>query len=113
MLVTKFVDNQALLCQALTEHQQISQSIQVTDVRFNHTSELVYVSGANGALAILDYPTLEPLHIISDVQVPGHACTSLAVDIRGRYVATGGADSAVNIWDTADWTCQRSVLSAE
>ena len=82
----------------------------IKDINFNHTRELVYVSSESGAFAILDYPSLELLHKF-DAHV--HECSAIGVELRGRYVATGGGDALVNVWDTQQWICQRTIPSAE
>ncbi|KAF9515242.1 hypothetical protein BS47DRAFT_1294173 [Hydnum rufescens UP504] len=77
---------------------------------FNHTGELVYVAGGTGSIAILDYPSLEYLD-----KITGHikSCHAIGADTRGRYVATGGSDSLVNVWDVQDWICLRTIPNAE
>lgn len=30
----------------------------------------------------------------------------------GRYLAIGGSDALISLWDTADWVCKRTVSSA-
>lgn len=83
---------------------------QIKDIKFNHTRQLVYVAGDTGELAILDYPSLKLLHQI-DAHL--HEATTIGVDIRGCYVATGGADALVNLWEPQEWICQRSIPNAE
>jgi len=79
---------------------------------FNHTSQLVYATSSAGSVCILDYPSLKYLDKITGHDVKG-GCLTIAVDPRGRYVATGGADALVNVWDVGEWICLRTIASAE
>ncbi|KAF8339034.1 WD40-repeat-containing domain protein [Cantharellus anzutake] len=87
-----------------------SLSAQIDQATFNHTGELIYLAGGSGSISILDYPSLEYLD-----RVMGHtkSCLSIGVDTRGRYIASGGSDALVNIWDIQDWICVRTISNAE
>lgn len=41
----------------------------------------------------------------------GHTSSCLTAEMQpsGRYLATGGSDSIISLWDTTDWICQRTV----
>jgi WD40 repeat protein len=69
---------------------------------------------------ILSYPDLEPLftHEFEDslhkeFKLHGHTSSCLTVELAptGKYLATGGSDSIIAIWDTTDWICRRTVTS--
>lgn len=40
----------------------------------------------------------------------GHTSSCLSVELspNGKYLASGGTDSVVCMWDTTDWICQRT-----
>ncbi|KAI0041311.1 WD40 repeat-like protein [Auriscalpium vulgare] len=40
-------------------------------------------------------------------------CVAAALDPRGRYLASGGHDSIVNMFDTDEWICARTITSCE
>jgi len=41
----------------------------------------------------------------------GHtsSCVTAEMQPTGRYLATGGTDSIIALWDTTDWICQRTI----
>jgi len=41
------------------------------------------------------------------------SCYTLDFDPRGKYLATGGADAIVNLYDVSEWICIRTVTTAE
>lgn len=83
---------------------------QVYQTSLNHTGELAYATGGNGSVAILSYPSLEPLD-----KLVGHmkSCQTVSVDPRGRYIATGGSNALLNLWEVQDWICVRTIPNAE
>ena len=40
-------------------------------------------------------------------------CSAVALDPRGHYLVSGGNDSIVNFFDTAEWICARTIASCE
>lgn len=82
--------------------------------------EKVFLPTREGKIRILSYPELEPvLHVNHSVKpdestefmLKGHTAPCLTVELSptGRYLATGGADSIIALFDTKDWICQRTV----
>ena len=47
----------------------------------------------------------------TEFMLKGHTASCLTVELSptGRYLATGGADSIISLFDTKDWICQRTV----
>lgn len=41
----------------------------------------------------------------------GHTSSCLTAELQptGRYLASGGSDSIIALWDTTDWICQRTI----
>lgn len=58
----------------------------------------------------MDYPSLA-VRESPAAHVGG--CIAVALDPRGRYLASGGADSIVNIFDLNDWICARTITVCE
>ncbi|KAF6762005.1 WD40-repeat-containing domain protein [Ephemerocybe angulata] len=65
----------------------------------------------SSAYRALPYPALEPPFKTAAAHVAG--VQALALDPRGRYLATGGGDSIVNLFDLTDWICARTIISCE
>jgi THO complex subunit 3 len=83
---------------------------QIYHASFNNVGDIVFLAGGDGYITLAEYPSLSLLERIgSHVR----ACTSLDFDPRGRYLATGGEDALVNLYDTSEWMCIRTISSAE
>ncbi|KAG9246331.1 WD40-repeat-containing domain protein [Calycina marina] len=92
------------------------QDMQTQHIAFCWSTKRIFVTTGEGKIRILFYPGFEPaIHIPYDSQkefmLNGHTSTCTAVELQptGRYLATGGADSIIALWDTADWICQRTL----
>ncbi|KAJ3505953.1 hypothetical protein NMY22_g17404 [Coprinellus aureogranulatus] len=62
------------------------------------------------SIRAIEYPSLA-LHKTSPAHVGG--VTALALDPRGRYLASGGIDSIVNLFDLEDWISAKTITSCE
>lgn len=79
----------------------------------------MFVTTANGTARILSYPDFQPLLRIpgsdesteQEFVLSGHTSSCLSAEIQptGKYLATGGSDSIIALWDTSDWICQRTL----
>jgi THO complex subunit 3 len=65
---------------------------------------------------ILSYPDFTPvLYSAAEPEKPftlnGHtsACISVELQPTGRFLATGGSDSIIALWDSTNWICQRTL----
>lgn len=91
---------------------------------FCWSGEKVFIPTRDGRVRLLSYPALEPLvHLNHQVEqgqstefmLKGHTASCLTVELSptGRYLATGGADSIIALFDTKDWLCHRTFSSME
>lgn len=55
---------------------------------------------------ITSYPSLNLLHTLN---AHTSSCISLALSSSGTYLAVGGSDALITLWDTLDWVCVRSL----
>lgn len=74
----------------------------------------MFVTTASGSARILAYPSFEPLLMLGEKEefvLNGHTSSCLTAQMQpsGRYLATGGSDSIISLWDTTDWICQRTL----
>lgn len=67
------------------------------------------VTHGDGSVRILDYPSFNVLHTISSHT---SSCSSIAFSPLGNYVAVGGSDAMIALWDTYDWVCKRTFSNA-
>lgn len=87
---------------------------------------MVFLAKEDGQITMVEYPSLKIWH-----SLPAHvtACYTLALDPRGRYVfyyrfripslfepsylASGGADGFVNLFDTTEFIASKTVPTIE
>ncbi|KAJ2905363.1 hypothetical protein MKZ38_005662 [Zalerion maritima] len=85
-------------------------------------SKIFATTGPDGKTRILDYPSFDPKYRLNyfpeddprtEFTLNGHtsSCLSVALQPTGRYLATGGSDAVISLWDTADWICQRTITT--
>ncbi|KAL5611560.1 hypothetical protein BROUX41_000855 [Berkeleyomyces rouxiae] len=98
----------------VASHQQPTQTNQVA---FCWSGKKVFVTTGDGKTGLLSYPDLEPL-LMNEFDDPpspfklfGHtaSCLTTALQPAARYLATGGSESLISLWDTKDWICQRTL----
>jgi len=78
---------------------------------FNHSGDgVVLTHHSEHTLRIMDYPSLT-IRESPAAHVGG--CVAVALDPRGRYLASGGYDSIVNMFDLSEWICARTITSCE
>ncbi|CAG9939309.1 unnamed protein product [Clonostachys rosea f. rosea IK726] len=99
----------------LASHQQ---SIQTNQIAFCWSGEKIFLTTSEGRIRILSYPNFEPVLRVAygdneEFQLSGHTSSCLTAELQptGRYLATGGSDSIIALWDTRRWLCQRTITS--
>ncbi|KAK3487297.1 WD40-repeat-containing domain protein [Neurospora crassa] len=99
-----------------THHQPVGTN----QMAFCWSSDKVFLPTNEGRIRILSYPDFEPvLHVnyavpegeSTEFTLKGHTASCLTAELSptGKYLATGGADSIISLFDTKDWICQRTV----
>ncbi|PKY05215.1 WD repeat-containing protein [Aspergillus campestris IBT 28561] len=66
----------------------------------------LFATTGEGTVKILSYPSFNVLHTL---HAHTSACLSIAYAPTGRYLAVGGSDALISLWDTTDWICRRTV----
>lgn len=78
---------------------------------FNHLGDGVVISHqTEHTLRVVDYPSL---NVRESPAAHVGGCIALALDPRGGYLASGGLDSIINIFDLNDWICARTISICE
>lgn len=108
----------------LSSHQQ---AVQTNQVAFCWSGTKIFVTTGDGCTRILGYPSFTPLLERAAVEgadgdgetrprsrefaLNGHTSSCLTAEMQptARYLATGGSDSVVALWDTTDWICTRTL----
>ena len=100
---------------AYTALESHPQPIQTNATTFSHhipnptsPDHHLFATTGEGTVKIMSYPSFDILHTLH-----GHtsACLSIALAPTGRYLAVGGSDALISLWDTTDWICRRTVSS--
>ncbi|KAI0082341.1 WD40 repeat-like protein [Panus rudis PR-1116 ss-1] len=84
-----------------------STGIAASTAMFNHAGDGVVLTHASEhTIRVLSFPALTVIQ-----SIPAHVggCMAAALDPRGRYLASGGNDSIVNLFDTSEWICTRTI----
>ncbi|KAF9869804.1 tho complex subunit 3 [Colletotrichum karsti] len=100
----------------LASHQQPGQTNQVA---FCWGGKKIFLTTGEGKTRILTYPDFHPAFEFNyggepkEFHLNGHTSSCLSTEMQptGRYLASGGSDSIISLWDTADWICQRTITS--
>ncbi|KAI9674757.1 MAG: hypothetical protein M1817_001661 [Caeruleum heppii] len=92
--------------QTPTPSHPIPQPVQTNQTTFSHSSTTLLLTTGSGTIKILSYPTLTPLHTL---HAHTSACFCLELCPRGRYLAVGGSDALVSLWDTREWVCKAAL----
>lgn len=94
------------------------QPVQTNQITFCHSGKKIFLTTGEGRTKILSYPSFEPiLHLSYDPSTAftlnGHTSSCLAVEIQptGRFLATGGSDAIIALWDTTDVRASDCTLS--
>ena len=90
---------------ALTSRPQNDQTNLTTFSNGVEPTDFLITQG-NGSVKILDYPNFNTIHTL---HAHTSACASVAFSPTGRYLAIGGHDALISLWDTTDWICQRTI----
>ncbi|KAI4164098.1 MAG: hypothetical protein LQ342_002334 [Letrouitia transgressa] len=78
-------------------------------------TNLVLTEG-DGSVKIASYPPDKPgdtLSTLHTLHAHTSACISLALSPTGRYLAIGGSDALISLWDTTDWICRRTLADMQ
>lgn len=96
------------------------QPMPTQQLSFCWGGQKIFAAVSEGRARILTYPDWEPVLRLpaggpgteaSEFMLRGHTSSCLTVELQptARYLATGGSDSIIALWDTTDWICQRTI----
>ena len=101
------------------EEAHIPQSVQTNQLLFPHyptdapPTTLLLTTG-NGAVDVAEYPAKDgQLNVLHSLHGHTSAALSLALSPTGRYLAIGGTDALISLWDTQEWVCRRTLAGMQ
>lgn len=89
----------------VSTHQQ---PIQTNHIIYSWTGNELFLTGGDGSIKILDSQSMDVLYTF---RAHTSSCFSIDYCPDGRYLAVGGTDALVTLWDTSEWLCKRSLDS--
>ncbi|KAI8961746.1 WD40 repeat-like protein [Daldinia sp. FL1419] len=98
----------------ISSHQQ---TVQTNDIAFCWSGERIYATTGDGKIRILTFPEFEPVYRFdykegpdAEFKLTGHTSSCISVELHpsSRYLVTGGTDSLIAFWETAEWNCTRT-----
>ncbi|GAB4821995.1 hypothetical protein N2152v2_009041 [Parachlorella kessleri] len=97
-------------CRQMKIMHKYPNKLQVNDPKWSQDMRLFFQGNSTGELEVYRYPEmhrLRPLH--------GHttAVFTIAVDKNSKYIATGGSDAVVSLWDAQDFVCLRTYIKMD
>lgn len=98
----------------VSSHQQ---PVQTNQISFCWGGGKVFLATGDGRTRTLTYPGFDPVFKLNygpeprEFKLHGHTSSCLTVELQptARYLATGGSDSIISLWDTKDFICQRTL----
>ncbi|KAI0508509.1 WD domain-containing protein [Xylaria bambusicola] len=99
----------------ISTHQQPTMT---NDITFCWSGQRLFATTGEGKTRILTFPGFEPAYQFSYKDMPenefmlsGHTSSCIAVELHpfNRYLATGGTDSLIALWETNEWNCVRTI----
>ncbi|WEW61560.1 hypothetical protein PRK78_007051 [Emydomyces testavorans] len=85
------------------------QPVRTNGTSFSHSSEPdLFLTTGDGTVQIVSYPSFNLLHTLNAHTA---ACLCVSLSPTAQYLAVGGGDSLISLWDTTDWICKRTVTS--
>ncbi|CAD6446585.1 51319b20-4d52-458a-bfc4-64a41ed8ab0c [Sclerotinia trifoliorum] len=98
----------------VASHQQ---PVQTNQIAFCWSGNKIFLTTGEGRIKILSYPDFKPVfNMTFEASQPftlnGHTSSCLSVEMQptARFLASGGSDSIIALWDTTDWICQRTLI---
>lgn len=93
--------------------------MQINQITFCYSGTKIFLTTSDGCIRILSYPEFKPVLFAPSAPderpreflLNGHTSSCLTAELQptARYLATGGSDSVIALWDTTDWLCQRTL----
>ncbi|KAI1638184.1 WD domain-containing protein [Biscogniauxia mediterranea] len=99
----------------ISSHQQ---SVPTNNITFCWSGQRLFATTGEGKTRILAFPSFEPAYQFDykdgpekEFMLTGHTSSCMVAELHpfNRYLATGGTDSLIALWETSEWNCVRTV----
>lgn len=84
--------------------------VEINELLWMRDGDHFFIAMGDGSVQVTSYPGFEALRSFS-----GHSTSvyHLCLDPTGRYLATGGTDACIALWDLSDLTCIRTLAGMD
>lgn len=81
---------------------------QFNGMAFSNSGRELFVTTGEGPIKVIDWPSLKTLRLLK-----GHTSATHIVrqSSTGAYIAVGGNDSIITLWDTDKWYCAHGIMT--
>ncbi|KAI1503218.1 WD domain-containing protein [Biscogniauxia marginata] len=99
----------------LSSHQQ---PVPTNNIIFCWSGQRLFATTGEGKTRILAFPSFEPAYQLDykdgpekEFMLAGHTSSCIVAELHpfNRYLATGGTDSLISLWETSEWNCVRTI----
>ena len=99
----------------------LKQNMQTNQLLFPYAPtdagpNLILLTTGDGSVKIAAWPPTaadsfspDVLQTLHSLHAHTSACLSLTLSPTGRYLAVGGSDALISLWDTQEWVCRRTL----
>jgi hypothetical protein len=72
---------------------------------FDWSGAHLFLTSGDGSIKVVDYPSYNQ---VLDLSAHTSSCYATSMSPSGEYLAAGGGDALVSLWDTQEWICVRT-----
>ncbi|KAF2639782.1 WD40 repeat-like protein [Massarina eburnea CBS 473.64] len=85
---------------------EYAQNVQTNHTVFNWSGSHLFLTDGEGCVKIVRYPSFDMA-----LKLNAHTSSAFAITMSpsGEYLAAGGGDALVSLWDTQEWICVRTL----
>lgn len=80
----------------------VKQPVETNEIAWSNSGDFFALATGHGTVNLVEWPSLKHIHTI-DAHTSN--CFSLEFDPRGKYLAVGGSDALVSLWDLEEFIC--------
>lgn len=91
---------------ALKPLGEYRQPVQTNQCVFDWSGSHLYLTNGDGFIKALKYPTFDAALTLN---AHTSSCYAVTMSPSGEYLAAGGGDALVSLWDTQEWICVRTL----
>lgn len=81
-------------------------NVQTNQCVFDWPGKRLFITTGEGCVKIVHYPSFEDYHTLN---AHTSACYAVSMSPSGDYLAVGGGDALVSLWDRKEWISMRTL----